>query len=62
MLFLVFAIVFSTFNHLMFRAFARWRIDLLSAIVINYVVCVVIGYSSSMASISMGVGFGQENL
>ena len=60
MLFLVFAIVFSTFNHLMFRAFARWRVDLLSAIVINYVVCVAIGYSSSMASIPIASLFGQN--
>jgi drug/metabolite transporter (DMT)-like permease len=60
MWFLVFAIVFSTFNHLMFKAFARCRIDLLSAIVINYVVCVVIGYSSSIASISLLSVFGQN--
>ena len=60
MLFLVFAIVFSTVNHLMFKAFARRRIDLLSAIVINYVVCVVIGYRSSMASISMPAMLGQN--
>ena len=60
MLFLVFAIVFSTFNHLMFKAFARRRIDLLSAIVINYVVCVAIGYSSSMASISIASMFGRN--
>ena len=44
----------------MFKAFARWRIDLLSAIVINYVVCVAIGYSSSMASISILSIFGQN--
>ena len=60
MLFLSFAIVFSTINHLMFKAFDRWRIDLLSAIVINYVVCVAIGYSSSMASISIPSMFGQN--
>ena len=60
MLFLIFAIGFSTFNHLMFKAFARWRIDLLSAIVINYVVCVAIGYGSSMASISISSIFGQN--
>jgi drug/metabolite transporter (DMT)-like permease len=60
MLFLSFAIVFSTINHLMFKAFDRWRIDLLSAIVINYVVCVAIGYSSSMASISIASMFGQN--
>ena len=60
MLYLIFAIVFSTINHLMFKAFARRRIDLLSAIVINYIVCVVIGYSSSMASISIPSMFGQN--
>ena len=51
MQFLIFAIVFSTLNHLLFKAFARWRIDLLSAIVTNYAVCAVIGYSSSVDSI-----------
>ncbi len=60
MWFLVCAIVFSTCNHLMFKVFARWRIDLLSAIVINYVVCVVIGCSSSIASISLLSMFGQN--
>ena len=37
---------------MLFKAFARWRIDLLSAIVVNYVVCVAIGYGSSMDSIT----------
>lgn len=60
MLFLVFAIGCSTCNHLMFKAFARRRVDLLSAIVINYVVCVAIGYSSSTASISIPSMFGQN--
>ena len=52
MQFLIFAIGFSTLNHMLFKAFARWRIDLLSAIVVNYMVCVAIGYGSSLNSIS----------
>ena len=59
MIFLIFAIVFSTMNHLLFKAFARLRIDLLSAIVTNYAVCVVIGYSSSIESISIHSMFVQ---
>jgi drug/metabolite transporter (DMT)-like permease len=47
MTFLVFAIIFSTINHLLLKAFAHFRINLLTAIVLNYAVCVVIGYSSS---------------
>lgn len=47
MTFLVLAIISSTFNHLLFKAFARFRVNLLSAIVVNYAVCMVIGYSSS---------------
>ena len=53
MQFLLLAILFSTLNHLLFKAFARWRIDLLSAIVTNYVVCAVIGYSSSVDLIQL---------
>ncbi|MCP4656184.1 MAG: hypothetical protein GY856_12295 [bacterium] len=60
MTFLVLAVVSSTFNHLLFKAFARFRIDLLSAIVVNYAACVVIGYSSSMESISRSSVFAQD--
>jgi len=60
MTFLVFAIVSSTFNHLLFKAFARLRIDLLSAIVANYAACVVIGYSSSNESVSQSSIFVQD--
>ncbi len=51
MAFLVLAIVSSTLNHLLFKAIARSRVDLLCAIVTNFAVCVVIGYSSSFESI-----------
>ncbi len=47
MTFLALAIISSTFNHLLFKAFARFRVNLLSAIVVNYAVCMVIGYSAS---------------
>ncbi|KAA3619547.1 MAG: hypothetical protein DWQ05_02150 [Calditrichaeota bacterium] len=47
MIFLISAILFSTFNHLLFKAFARLKIDLLTAIVANYAVCVTIGFIAS---------------
>lgn len=60
MTFLVLAIVSSTCNHLLFKAFARLRIDLLSAIVVNYAVCLFIGYSASGASFTRSSIFLQE--
>lgn len=51
MTFLIFAILFSTFNHLLFKAYARFQIDLLSVIVVNYAVCIVIAFASSVESI-----------
>ena len=60
MTFLVLAIVSSTCNHLLFKAFARLRIDLLSAIVVNYVICVVIGYNASGASFARSSIFIQD--
>lgn len=46
MTFLLLAISCSSFNHLLFKALARFRIDLLSVVTVNYVVCIVIGYNS----------------
>ena len=60
MIFLVFAIVSSTLNHFLFKGFARYRIDLISAIVTNYAVCVLIGFSSSIESISRESIFTRE--
>ena len=60
MTFLVFAIVASTMNHLLFKAFSRFGIDLLSAIVVNYFVCVIIGYGTSSASVLPGSIFTQN--
>jgi drug/metabolite transporter (DMT)-like permease len=51
MTFLILAIVSSTINHLLFKAFSRFRIDLLNVIVVNYAVCVIIGYRSSFESV-----------
>jgi drug/metabolite transporter (DMT)-like permease len=53
MIFLILAVVSSTCNHLLFKAFARLRVDLLNAIVVNFGVCVIIGYSSSFESFSI---------
>ncbi|MBN1969307.1 MAG: hypothetical protein JXR48_03840 [Candidatus Delongbacteria bacterium] len=47
MIFLTLTIIFSTINHLLFKLFAKFNINLLTAIVFNYLVCVVIGYNSS---------------
>jgi drug/metabolite transporter (DMT)-like permease len=60
MTFLVLAVVSSTFNHLFFKAFVRFRIDLLSAIVGNFAACVVIGYSFSIESISRSSFFARD--
>ncbi len=60
MTFLIFTIILSTLNHLLFRVFARFRINLLSAIVSNYAVCVVIGFSSSVESTEIAAMFGQN--
>jgi len=50
MIYLILAVVASTFNHLQFKAYAVYRIDLLSAIVVNYAVCMLIGFGSSIGS------------
>jgi drug/metabolite transporter (DMT)-like permease len=59
MIFLVLAVLCSTGNQLLFKMFARLRIDLFSAIVANYSVCVVIGFSSSGQAIRPGAMFTQ---
>lgn len=46
MYFLALSIVCSTLNHLIFKAFQRWNIAILSAIVTNYLICIFIGYVS----------------
>jgi len=46
MYFLALSIICSTLNHLIFKAFERWRISLLSAVVANFCVCVLVGYIS----------------
>ncbi len=43
MLYLVLSIFCSTTNHLLFKAFGRYRINVLPAIVTNYLVCVLVG-------------------
>lgn len=60
MLFLFFAVICSTCNQLLFKAFARFRIDLLSAIVVNFAACVVIGFSSSSTSLWHSSIFAQD--
>ncbi len=46
MYFLALSITCSTLNHLIFKAFQRWNIAILSAIVTNYLICIFIGYIS----------------
>lgn len=60
MIFLVCAIVSSTFNHLLFKARARLHIDLLSMIVTNYAVCVGIGYLSCVEPVFRGSAVTQD--
>ncbi len=47
MLYLILSIASSTGNHILFKGFKRWDINLLCAIVTNYAVCGLIGYASS---------------
>ena len=47
MVYLILSIACSTGNHLLFKAFKQWKTKLLCAIVVNYVVCVIIGFSSA---------------
>jgi drug/metabolite transporter (DMT)-like permease len=48
--FLLLAILAATLNHLLFKAFPRLGVDLLSVIVVNYAVCIVIGQTFSGAN------------
>ena len=60
MVFITFTIIFSTINHLLFKAFARFKIDLLTAVVFNYFVCVIIGYITSAEILFRGSIFKQN--
>jgi drug/metabolite transporter (DMT)-like permease len=60
MVFLVLAAVSSTLNHLIFKACARFKVDLLSAIVVNYAVCILIGTGASIEHLSVSSIFGQS--
>ncbi|MEI6614690.1 MAG: prolyl oligopeptidase family serine peptidase [Chrysiogenales bacterium] len=60
MIFLLLAIICSTCNQLLFKAFARSGIDIFTAIVVNYAVCMVIGFSSSGSAVWPGAMFTRE--
>lgn len=47
MFYLILSIACSTGNHLLFKSFKQWKVGLLCAIVTNYFVCVLIGFSSA---------------
>ncbi len=51
--YLILAIVSSTCNHLIFKALSRYKIDLLTAISVNYAVCVAIGFASTKSQLSI---------
>ena len=52
MQYLLLAIMCGTINHLMMKAFQRRQIDVLSAISVNYLICVIIGFASSIEKIT----------
>ena len=60
MIFLLLAIICSTCNQLLFKAFARSGIDIFTSIVVNYAVCMVIGFSSSGSAVWPGAMFTRE--
>ncbi len=51
MLYLTLSVLFSTLNHLLFKAFPRFRIEVITALVVNYGVCVLIGYGSTFQTL-----------
>lgn len=51
MIFLLLAVICSTGNQLLFKIFARSGIDIFTAIVVNYAVCVLIGFGSAGPSV-----------
>ncbi len=55
MTYLILAVLSSTCNHLLFKAFSRYKVDLLTAISINYAVCVAIGFASTKSQLSISV-------
>ena len=59
MTFLILAITCSTINLLLFKAFPRLRIDLLTAVVANYAACVAIGFGSSSTNRLSSTVFAQ---
>ncbi len=61
MTFLSLSILCSTINHMIFKAFQRWDVTVLPAIVVNYLVCVVVG-SLSMEGGMAGAGRGRDLL
>ena len=60
MTYLILAIVTSTLNHLIFKGIARFKIDLLTAIVVNYAVCTTIGFTSSRQTLLQESVFQQS--
>ena len=59
MLFLILAIASSILNHLLFKIRARHNVDLLTMVVVNFAVCVAIGYGTSPSLFHPGQFSGQ---
>jgi len=60
MIFLVLAVICSTGNQLLFKVFSRLHIDIFTAIVVNYAVCVLIGFGSAGQAAWPGAMFTRE--
>jgi len=60
MIFLLLAVLCSTGNQLLFKVFARSGIDIFTAIVVNYAVCVLIGFGSAGPAVWPAAIFTQE--
>jgi len=58
MMLLSLSILCSTINHLMFKAFQRLDVAVLPAIVVNYLVCIGVGYLSMEGTADGGQSFG----
>lgn len=60
MILLTLAVLFSTLNHMLFKAFSRFNITLPVAVSVNYAVCVIVGSLSSADTPFLTAGITQH--
>lgn len=60
MSYLILSVLFSTLNHLIFKVIPRFKIDLFTVLVVNYGICVLIGYGSTFETFIEQPFYAQE--